>query len=53
MTAATLSSLVKAGMLYKKMAASPVEKIALDNVSVNSDSQNLQFHFKTDDESCR
>ena len=49
MTAATLSSLVKAGMLYKKMAASPVEKVALDNVSVNSDSQNLQFHFKTDD----
>jgi hypothetical protein len=49
MTAATLSSLVKAGMLYKKMAASPVEKVALENVSVNSDSQNLQFHFKTDD----
>jgi hypothetical protein len=48
-TAATLSSLVKAGMLYRKMGASPVEKIALDNVTVNSDSANLQFHFRTDD----
>ena len=48
-TAATLSSLVKAGMLYKKVTASPVEKVALDNVTVDSDSANLQFHFKTDD----
>ncbi len=48
-TAGTLSSLVKAGMLYRKMGASPTEKLALDNVSVNSDSSNLQFHFKTDD----
>jgi len=31
------------------MAASAVEKVALDNVSVNSDSANLQFHFRTDD----
>jgi hypothetical protein len=49
LTAATLSSLVKAGMLYKKMGASPVERVALDNVNVDSDSSNLQFHFKTDD----
>ncbi len=49
MTAATLSSLVKAGMLYKKMGASPVERVALDNVNVDSDSSNLQFHFKADD----
>ena len=48
-TAATLSSLVKAGMLYKKVTASPVEKVALDNVTVDSDSSDLQFHFKTDD----
>ena len=41
MTAATLSSLVKAGMLYKKMNASPI---------VNSDSSNLQVHFKSDDQ---
>ncbi len=48
-TAATLSSLVKAGMLYKKMNASAVEKNALEDVSVNSDSSKLQMHFKADD----
>ena len=48
-TAATLSSLVKAGVLYKKMTASPVEKAALEDVSVNSDSTKLQVHFKADD----
>lgn len=48
-TAATLSSLVKAGVLYRRMTASPVEKAALENVSVNSDSSNLQMHFKADD----
>ena len=48
-TATTLSSLVKAGVLYKKMSATPVEKIALDSVTVNSDSSNLQMHFRSDD----
>jgi hypothetical protein len=48
-TAATLSTLVKAGMLYKKMTASPIEKVALENMTVNSDSSNLQMHFKADD----
>jgi hypothetical protein len=48
-TAATLSSLVKAGVLYKKMTASPVEKAALADVSVDSDSSKLQMHFKADD----
>ena len=48
-TAATLSSLIKAGVLYKKMSASPVEKVALDNMTVNSDSSNLQMHFKAND----
>jgi hypothetical protein len=50
MTAATLSSLVKAGMLYKKMSASPVEKTAIDSMTVDSDSSNLQLHFKSDDQ---
>ena len=50
MTAATLSSLVKAGMLYKKMSASPIEKVAIDSMTVDSDSSNLQVHFKTDDQ---
>ncbi len=49
MTAATLSSLVKAGMMYKKLNASPVEKVAMDSLTVDSDSSNLQLHFKTDD----
>jgi len=48
-TAATLSSLVKAGMLYKKMSASPVEKAALEDVTIDSDSSKLQMHFKADD----
>jgi hypothetical protein len=48
-TAATLSTLVKAGVLYRKMTATPTEKVALESVSVNSDSSNLQLHFKTDD----
>jgi hypothetical protein len=50
MTAATLSSLVKAGILYKKMNATPAEKVAVDNTSVDSDSANLQIHFKASDQ---
>ena len=49
-TAATLSSLVKAGMLYKKINASASEKLAIDNTSVDSDSSNLQIHFKSSDQ---
>jgi len=37
------------GMLYKKMNASPVEKVAIDSLTVDSDSSKLQLHFKTDD----
>jgi hypothetical protein len=48
-TAATLSSFVKMGMLYKKMNATPTEKVAMDSMTVDSDSSNLQLHFKTDD----
>jgi hypothetical protein len=50
MTAATLSSLVKAGMLYKKLNASPIEKTAIDATTVNSDSSNLQVRFQSDDQ---
>ena len=49
-TAATLSSLLKAGILYKKMSASPAEKVAMENTTVDSDSQNLQVHFKSNDQ---
>ena len=50
LSAATLSSLVKAGLLYKKMSASGPEKIAMDNTSVESDGSNVNFHFKSSDQ---
>ena len=50
MTAATLSTVVKGVMLYKKMSASPIEKTAIDATTVDSDSSNLQVHFKSDDQ---
>jgi hypothetical protein len=50
MTAATLSTLVKGVMLYKKINATPVEKTAIDATTVDSDSSNLQLHFKSDDQ---
>lgn len=48
-TAATMSSLIQAGMTLKKMNASPVEKAAIDAMSVDSSSGKLQIHFKADD----
>lgn len=48
-TAATLSSIVKAGVLFRKMNAQGPEKTALDGVTVDSQSANLQLHFKTDE----
>jgi hypothetical protein len=45
-TAATMSSLVKAGLLYKKMSATPTEKVAVDNTTVDSDGSNISMHFK-------
>jgi len=50
MSAATLSSLVKAGLLYKKMSASAPEKVAMDNTSVDSDGSDVNFHFKSSDQ---
>jgi hypothetical protein len=49
-TAATLSTLLKGVMLYKKMNASAIEKTAIDATTVDSDSANLRLHFKTDDQ---
>ena len=48
-TAATMSSLVKAAVLYKKMSASPVEKAAIEALTVDSDSSQVEMHFKADD----
>ncbi len=49
MTAATLSSLLKAGVMYRKLNATGPEKIALDSVTVDSDSGLLKVRFQTDD----
>jgi hypothetical protein len=51
MTAATLSSLLKAGMLLKKMDATGPEKLALEDTNVDSDAGKLIVHFKADDKS--
>lgn len=50
MTAGTLASLGKAGMLYKKMTATAAEKAAFDAATVDSDGSNLTVHFKSDDQ---
>lgn len=50
MTAGTLSSVVKAGILFKKMSATPAEKIAVDNTTVDSDGSNVAIHFKASDQ---
>lgn len=49
-TAATVSSLLKGYMLYKKMSATPAEKIAVENTTVDSDSSTVQVHFKANDQ---
>ncbi|HVP64567.1 MAG TPA: hypothetical protein VMT82_06710 [candidate division Zixibacteria bacterium] len=49
MTAATMSSLIKAGMLFKKVNASPVEKSAMDSMTVDSDAGRLIVRFEADD----
>jgi len=48
-TASSLSALVKAGMMFRKMNASGVEKVALESLNVDNDSDKLRLHFKTDD----
>ena len=50
-TAATLSTILKAGMLFKKMNASPSEKTAIEETNVDSDNTRLIVHFKADDRS--
>ncbi|MBI2677590.1 MAG: hypothetical protein HYX28_02280 [Candidatus Koribacter versatilis] len=50
LTAGTLSSVIRAGMLYRKMSASSgAEKLALESTQVESDSDKLKLHFKADD----
>ena len=49
-TAATVSGLMQAGVLYKKMSGSPSEKLALENTTVNSSNDTVTMHFQTDDQ---
>jgi hypothetical protein len=49
LTAGTLSALVKAGMLYRRTTSSGADKLALENMSVDSDSDRLQLHFRVDE----
>jgi hypothetical protein len=51
MTAATMASLVKAGVLYRKMSASnATEKTALENTTVDNSHDLVTMHFKSDDQ---
>lgn len=50
-TAATLSSVLKAGMMLRRSSASDLEKTAMDNTTVDSDAGRLIVHFKADDKS--
>ena len=50
-TASALSSVLKAGMLFEKMQATPTEKTAIDGTSVDNDTNKLVVRFKADDKS--
>jgi hypothetical protein len=49
-TASSISGLMQAGLLYKKMSGNANEKMALENTTVNSANDSVQMHFKTDDQ---
>src|SRR5579883_1335804 len=48
-TAATMSSLLNAAALYKKMSGTAVEKAAIDSTAIDSNSGTLQVRFATSD----
>lgn len=48
-TASTLSSLMRAGALYKKMSGDPAEKAAVDSLSIDSSGSDLLLKFEADD----
>ncbi len=49
-TASSVSSLLKGYMLYKKLSATPAEKVAVENTSVDSDGANVHVGFKANDQ---
>ncbi len=48
-SAATMSSLLSAAALYKKMGATPSEKTAIDDTDITSRGSTLQVHFSASD----
>jgi hypothetical protein len=50
LTAASLSGLMKAGLLYKRMSGSSSEKLALETTTVDSSEDMVQMRFATDDQ---
>jgi hypothetical protein len=50
LSAASLSGLMKIGVLYKRMSGSSSEKLALENTTVDSSDDVVQMHFATDDQ---
>jgi hypothetical protein len=50
MTAASLASLLKAGVMYRGLNATATEKLALESMKVDNQHDILQMHFKTDDQ---
>ena len=48
-TAATLATVVKAGLMLKKIQATGAEKALLEGTDVDSDSNQLQMHFHSDE----
>lgn len=48
-TAATMSSLLNAAAMYKKVSGSPIEKTAIDNTTIDSSSGTLQVRFSSSD----
>jgi hypothetical protein len=49
-TASTISGLMKAGVLYRKMSGTPNEKLALQDTTVDSSNDTVRMHFKTNDQ---
>lgn len=50
MTAASLASLLKAGVMYRGINATPTEKLALESMTVDNQHDLLTMKFKTDDQ---
>jgi hypothetical protein len=45
-----VSPSLKAGLLYRKISATPTEKLALDSTTIDNSHDMLEMHFKTDDQ---